>query len=144
MKLNYYGNKDTGLYKETGWNQIHTPQDLYTALSDVWCEYTCAPRMRCDWHKENRTLGQCSVTAFLAQDIFGGDVYGVPLEDGNFHCFNIVDGHVFDLTSEQFDHPLDYSTAVLQRREDHFRKKEKEERYQYLKEKLREKTEAGE
>ena len=144
MKLNYYGNKDIGLYKETGWNQIHTPQDLYTALSDVWCEYTCAPRMRCDWHKENRTLGQCSVTAFLAQDIFGGDVYGVPLEDGNFHCFNIVDGHVFDLTSEQFDHPLDYSTAVLQRREDHFRKKEKEERYQYLKEKLKEKTEAGE
>lgn len=144
MKLNYYGNEDTGLYKETGWNKIHTPQDLYTALSDVWCEYTCAPRMRCDWHKENRTLGQCSITAFLAQDIFGGDVYGVPLEDGNFHCFNIVDGHVFDLTSEQFDHPLDYSTAVLQRREDHFRKKEKEERYQYLKEKLREKTEAGE
>lgn len=144
MKLNYYGNEDTGLYKETGWNQIHTPQDLYTALSDVWCEYTCAPRMRRDWHKENRTLGQCSITAFLTQDIFGGDVYGVPLEDGNFHCFNIVDGHVFDLTSEQFDHPLDYSTAVLQRREDHFRKKEKEERYQYLKEKLREKTEAGE
>ncbi len=144
MKLNYYGNKDTGLYKKTGWNQIHTPQDLYTALSDIWCEYTCAPRMRCDWRKENRTLGQCSVTAFLAQDIFGGDVYGVPLEDGNFHCFNIVDGHVFDLTSEQFDHPLDYSTAFLQRREDHFRKKEKEERYQYLKEKLREKTEAGE
>jgi hypothetical protein len=144
MKLNYYGNEDAGLYKETGWKQIHTPQDLYTALCDVWCEYTCAPRMRHDWRKENRTLGQCSITAFLAQDIFGGEVYGVPLKDGNFHCFNIVDGHVFDLTSEQFDHPLDYSTAVPQTREVHFRKKEKEERYQYLREKLKEKTEAGE
>lgn len=142
MKLNYYGNEDTGLYKETSCPLVHTPQELYMVLSDIWCEYTCAPRMRHNWSKENRTLGQCSVTAFLTQDLFGGEVYGIPLEDGSVHCFNKVEGHVFDLTSEQFDHPLDYDNAFLQSREEHFRKKEKEERYQYLKQKLNEKAEA--
>ena len=69
---------------------IHTPIDLYDALSEIWCADTCAPRMRQNWTRENRTLGQCSITAFLAQDIFGGKVYGVPRPDGNFHCYNVV------------------------------------------------------
>ena len=25
---------------------INSPRDLYDALSDIWCEYTCAPRLR--------------------------------------------------------------------------------------------------
>jgi len=58
--------------------------------------------MRDEWTKENITLGQCSITAFLAQDIFGGKVYGVPRPGGTFHCYNEVDRHIFDLTSEQF------------------------------------------
>lgn len=69
---------------------ICTPVDLYDALSEIWCADTCAPRMRQNWTRENRTLGQCSITAFLAQDIFGGKVYGVPRPDGNFHCYNVV------------------------------------------------------
>ena len=48
---------------------IETPVDLYDALSHVWCADTCAPRMRQNWTKENMTLGQCSITAFLAQDM---------------------------------------------------------------------------
>ena len=49
-----------------------TPRDCYDILSEVWCAETCAPRMRTDWSPANKTLGQCSVTAFLMQDIFGG------------------------------------------------------------------------
>lgn len=139
MTLKYYGNEDTGLIQETAFEGIQTPQDLYRALSDIWCEYTCAPRMRREWSEENRTLGQCSVTSFLAQDIFGGDVYGIPLKEGGFHCFNVVDGHTFDLTSEQMTHPIDYKKGILQSREEHFLKQEKKERYLYLKEKLIEK-----
>ncbi|MBO7079149.1 MAG: hypothetical protein J6W64_05005, partial [Bacilli bacterium] len=82
---------------------------LYDLLCDIWCKETCAPRMQKDWSKDNKTLGQCSITAFLVQDIFGGEVYGVPLEDGNYHCFNKVNDVLFDLTSEQFDDTkLDY------------------------------------
>ena len=114
-----------------------TPCDYYDLLSDSWCAETCAPRMRKDWTIENRTLGQCSITAFLIQDIYGGKVYGVPLGDGNFHCFNDVNGCVFDLTSEQFgDTRLDYANCPEQDRAVHFAKAEKKERYELLKERL--------
>lgn len=113
---------------------IQTPQDLYDALSSIWCEYTCAPRLRGDWTRENRTLGQCSITAFLVQDIFGGKVYGILRPGGNYHCYNIVDGCVFDLTSEQFgDEVLCYEDNPEQLREVHFAKEEKRQRYVYLK-----------
>ena len=113
---------------------IGTPKDLYLALRNVWSSETCAPRMRQDWSEANRTLGQCSVTAFLVQDIFGGRVWGIPLEDGGFHCFNQVGDCVFDLTSEQFGaRKLDYSLQHEQFRRDHFSKAEKKERYEILK-----------
>lgn len=80
---------------------IETPVDLYDALSHVWCADTCAPRMRQNWIKENMTLGQCSITAFLAQDIFGGRVYGILRPGGNYHCYNVIRDCKFDLTSEQ-------------------------------------------
>lgn len=119
-----------------------TPRDYYDLLSEIWCADTCAPRMRCDWSPENRTLGQCSITAFLMQDIYGGKVYGVPLGDGNFHCFNAVGGCVFDLTSEQFgDVVLNYDGCPEQLREDHFAKDEKRQRYEYLKSRLFDRTE---
>ena len=56
-----------------------TLREMYERLGKAWCAETCAPRMRGDWTPENRTLGQCSVTAFLVQDYFGGTVYGIPL-----------------------------------------------------------------
>lgn len=117
---------------------IETPRDLYEALSFIWCAATCAPRMRQNWTSENKTLGQCSITAFLAQDIFGGEVYGILRPDGNYHCYNVVGDCVFDLTSEQFgDEVLSYEKNTEQSREIHFAKEEKRLRYEYLKEKLR-------
>ncbi len=65
-------------YKFYGWEQadvqavaelykgINTPIDLYDVLSEIWCADTCAPRMRDRWTADNKTLGQCSITAFLA------------------------------------------------------------------------------
>ncbi len=114
-----------------------TPRDYYDLLSDIWCADTCAPRMRKDWNPGNKTLGQCSITAFLMQDIYGGKVLGVALPDGNYHCFNDVGGCVFDLTSEQFgDKRLDYADCPEQLREKHFAKEEKRQRYEVLKERL--------
>ncbi len=114
-----------------------TPRDYYDLLLSCWCAGTCAPRMRENWSPENPTLGQCSVTAFLVQDFFGGQVRGVPLPDGNFHCFNVVSGQTFDLTSEQFgDKKLDYENRPEQLRSVHFMKEEKRLRYELLREKL--------
>ncbi len=125
-----------------------TPRDYYDLLAEIWQADTCAPRMRDRWTRENRTLGQCSITAFLIQDIYGGKVYGIPRDGGNFHCFNAVEGPaglcIFDLTSEQFgDEKLDYSGCPEQFREVHFAKEEKRLRYEKLRERLMERLAKG-
>lgn len=136
---NFFGHESAGnvhvlnrIYKG-----IETPFDLYDKLSKIWCADTCAPRMRDDWTPYNMTLGQCSITAFLAQDIFGGEVYAMPTDNGGVHCYNKVGDCVFDLTSEQFGDKaatLVYDLALLQDREspEHFGKPEKRARYEYL------------
>ncbi len=139
MQYQYYGWEHADAPAMTDqYKGIKTPADLYDALSAIWCAETCAPRMRGDWMPENKTLGQCSITAFLAQDIFGGKVYGILRPGGNYHCYNVVGDCVFDLTSEQFgEEVLDYENNPEQFREVHFAKEEKRLRYEYLKEALR-------
>ena len=115
---------------------VRNQRDLYDRLCDIWCGYTCTPRLRDGWSENNKTLGQCAITAFLAQDIFGGKVYGVPTEDGGTHCYNVVGDIVFDLTSEQFgDKVLTYN-GCEQSREAHFAREEKRLRYEYLRAEL--------
>ena len=129
----FYGCESADIKDERGL----TPREYYELLSEIWCAETCAPRMRSDWSPENKTLGQCSITAFLLQDLYGGKVFGVPLGDGNYHCFNVVGDCVFDLTSEQFgDKKLNYTDCPEQFRETHFAKEEKRQRYELLKARL--------
>ena len=131
-------------YRFFGWESADirderglTPREYYDLLSEIWCAETCAPRMRSDWSPEDKTLGQCSITAFLLQDLYGGKVFGVPLGDGNYHCFNVVGDCVFDLTSEQFgEKKLNYTDCPEQFRETHFAKEEKRQRYELLKARL--------
>lgn len=141
MSYKFYGHENSKILKNNSeYKGISTTLELYDLLNDIWCEYSCAPRLRKDWSIENKTVGQCSTTAFLVQDIFGGKVYGIPLEDGSFHCYNVVDGYVFDLTSEQFgDKKLEYKLENEQFREDHFKNEEKYLRYKYLCDELKKK-----
>lgn len=139
----FYGADMTFQAIQTPLPGIDTPQALYAALLDCWCAETCAPRMRSRWSPENPTLGQCSVTAFLAQELFGGTVRGIPLPDGSVHCFNEACGGVFDLSSEQFGGvTLDYADAALQSREAHFARQEKYERFLLLRQRLFERLQA--
>lgn len=139
MQYQFYGWENAECAAVTDeYPEIKTPFDLYDALSKIWCADTCAPRMREEWTPENKTLGQCSITAFLAQDIFGGQVYGILRPGGNYHCYNVVGSSIFDLTSEQFgDEVLLYENNPEQFREVHFAKEEKRLRYEYLKAKLK-------
>ena len=111
--------------------------DLFDVLSDgIWRIETCAPRLRPDWSEANKTLGQCSITAFLVQDIFGGEVYGILRPGGNYHCYNVIGGKQYDLTIEQFGEEagtLVFDNTNPQSREVHFAKEEKYERYLLLK-----------
>lgn len=135
MEYRFYGVEVGDLpVCDPAYRVISSPRELFDRLLPLWSADTCAPRMRGEWSESNPTCGQCSITAFLAQDIFGGEVWGVPLPDGNFHCFNRVGTAVFDLTCEQFgDRVLAYDSAVPQSREVHFLKAEKKARYELLK-----------
>lgn len=140
MQYCFYGweSADTRPVNEK-YRDIHSPRELYDILSEIWCADTCAPRMRDKWSRENKTLGQCSITAFLAQDIFGGKVYGIFRPDGSYHCYNAVGNCCFDLTSEQFGAEagqLIYEDNPEQFRETHFANEEKRLRYEYLRERL--------
>ena len=137
------------MYKFYGWEnanvkpvdakyiKISNPREMYDLLSRCWGADTCAPRMRGDWSLGNITLGQCSITSFLVQDIFGGRVYGIPLPEGGYHCYNVVGDCVFDLTSEQFgDAKLVYDIDNEQFRDVHFADADKKARYELLKKKF--------
>lgn len=140
MKYNFYGWETASAEPvNSEYPSIHSPLDLYNALSEIWSAETCAPRMRDKWSPDNKTLGQCSVTAFLAQDIFGGKVFGILRDGGNYHCYNVIGDCIFDLTSEQFgDEKLVYENNPEQFREIHFSKEEKRLRYESLKKSLAE------
>ena len=144
MKYGFYGWEQADVSPVNDeYGRISDPRMLYDMLSEIWCADTCAPRLRDGWTKENMTLGQCSITAFLAQDIFGGRVFGILRPGGNYHCYNVVGDCVFDLTSEQFgDEKLCYENNPEQFREVHFSKEEKRLRYEYLKAELRKKVES--
>ena len=134
MGYRFWGWQNADVHPLKHYQGIENPRDFYDVLSEIWCADTCAPRMREEWTKENMTLGQCSITAFLAQDIFGGKVYGILRPGGNYHCYNAVGDCTFDLTSEQFgEEVLDYTNNPEQFREIHFAKEEKRLRYEYLK-----------
>ena len=138
MEYRFYG-WETALVPpvDDAYAAVKNPRVLYDLLSGLWCRQTCAPRLQDEWSEENRTLGQCSITAFLAQDIFGGEVHGILRPGGNYHCFNVVGDCVFDLTSEQFSgEVLSYEAQPVQLREVHFTKEEKRLRYENLKKQL--------
>ncbi len=66
----FWGNENAYVKPITNeYKGITNPRELYDALSKIWCAETCAPRMRDNWSEDNYTLGQCSITAFLVQEL---------------------------------------------------------------------------
>ena len=138
-KYNYYGAKHQIAVKNHLYKGVENIHQLYDALTHSWTRETCTSRLRHKWSDKDYTCGQCAITAFIVQDIFGGNIYEVPLENGGVHCFNIIDGLSVDLASEQFGDKvkdLDYAHATLQDRESRMQEPEKAERYEKLKSNL--------
>lgn len=124
--MSFYGKENVG----------DNIRELYDDLTHCWCRETCAARMRPDWSERNMTLGQCSITSVIVQELLGGRIFGVPLEDGGMHCFNETDGVFFDLTSEQFGNKageLVYTDKFPLSREGILADPAKKERYELLK-----------
>lgn len=88
---------------------------LYLACLKAWSMETCSAAFRGDWSPDNPSVGQCTITAHIVHELFGGEVLGLPLIGGGLHSFNLIDGHIVDLASEQFgkDALLDYAKSVI-------------------------------
>jgi hypothetical protein len=81
--------------------------DVERAVRASWSAETCDPAAVGEWRPDNPALGQCGVTAFVVQDLFGGDlvlgevhVDGRKVENHYWNRFGL--GLDVDLTREQF------------------------------------------
>lgn len=62
--------------------------------------------------EEDPAHNQCTVTAIVVQDHFGGEILALLMPGGGTHYLNLIDKKVFDFTSDQFTShgvSLDYS-----------------------------------
>ena len=89
---NYYNNGNS-IKKDTLYPSIKTTDDLYDILLFCWTEETCTSRLRGKFSENNKTAGQCAITAFLVQDVFGGEIYATETGRGK-HWYNVVDGRI--------------------------------------------------
>lgn len=83
-------------------DRIATLGKLHEALLHAWSRETAFPACREDWSMSNPAFGQCTITAMLVHDLFGGTIHRVRLAGGGTHYFNKIDGMYVDLTSSQF------------------------------------------
>ena len=82
-----------------------TLEELRAAIESCWGRDTSDDPG--EWTPENRTRGQCGVTALVIRELLGGeilmaDVHGSHLE-GERHAWNrLPSGEEVDLTADQF------------------------------------------
>ena len=76
---------------------------IQSALEERWSIESSSK-----WTKENPAKGQCSVSAVVVYQYFGGEILKTKV-DGSWHFYNKVNGRKFDFTSEQFENEIEYS-----------------------------------
>ena len=59
------------------------------------------------WEETSPSKGQCSVTALVIHDCFGGTILKTRV-DGAWHFYNKINDQILDLTSDQFKSAIDY------------------------------------
>lgn len=104
--ISYYGREHTADIQREKEKEcaIHSIDQLFSILLDVWCKDTAYPSCQKDYDYENDpTYGQCAITATLVYDMFGGTIHKIRVDGGGTHYFNQINNHYIDLTRDQFD-----------------------------------------
>jgi hypothetical protein len=65
---------------------------------------------------DNPAQGQCNVTALVLHDHFGGELLKTRV-GAEWHFYNRIEGHVYDLTASQFSTPPEYGDEPATREE---------------------------
>lgn len=84
-----------------------TIDQVHRALQNSWSLDSSSK-----WKESNPALGQCGVTALVAQDFLGGEIvrtWVVKPDVGQlWHYYNLINQKPIDFTTSQFDTPIDY------------------------------------
>ena len=75
---------------------------FYNKLKNAWCKESCSPSLRENWPNGNVAKGQCFVTAMAVRENFGGEVFELKIGENEIHYYNVINGEIIDLSSEQF------------------------------------------
>ncbi|MBE6972062.1 MAG: hypothetical protein E7446_08140 [Ruminococcaceae bacterium] len=75
----------------------------YHKIKNAWSKESCSPSLQENWPNGNIARGQCFVTAVAVSEAFGGAVYELRITEQEIHYYNVIDGEIVDLTSEQFE-----------------------------------------
>ncbi|WP_258728095.1 YunG family protein [Bacillus atrophaeus] len=103
---------------------IQDEQELKDILTKSWSQKTSSK-----WTKECPSCGQCSVTALVIQDRYGGSILKTKV-GGSRHFYNSINGGVYDFTSDQFPQRIVYQNIPSSRQEAFL--DTNEEQYLYL------------
>lgn len=92
-------------------------KELERIIRMSWRKETCIPSLQQLWKEENPSLGQCAITSLVINDYVGGKIMRCMCSTGS-HYYNLINGDIVDLTSEQFgdEKPL-YEEASERTRE---------------------------
>lgn len=72
------------------------PEKVSEVLQRCWSVKTSRK-----WTERNPGLGQCSVSALVVQDWFGGKILKTKVGDA-WHFYNEINHQAYDLTASQF------------------------------------------
>ena len=97
---------------------------------------TCYPSLRDKWNKENKTLGQCAITALVLNDFLGGKIMRCESETGS-HYYNLINEKIVDLTVFQFNELPDYKNGEERTREYLLSNEDTKNRYKLLLERVK-------
>ena len=110
------------------------------ALENSWCMETAYPGDRINWSPEKSSIGQCTVTAMILYDYFGGRIIrGYSKKYDIYHYWNIIDGVKIDITFSQFfpdKADIEFDKVVEKKEKDLLRIRNVRLRYQLLKKKV--------
>ncbi len=107
---------------------------LTQALYESWGKDTAYKNDRGKWTEINRAAGQCTVTAMIINDYFGGKIYrGYSKKNNLYHYWNIIDGKKVDLTASQFDNDIHFDKVVLKKKDQLIKIDNVRKRYYILK-----------
>jgi hypothetical protein len=79
-----------------GRHRMIDEKKILEILNSCWSAETSSK-----WKEPNPAAGQCSVTALVIQDRFGGRLLKTKAGDA-WHFYNEIGGRVYDFTSSQF------------------------------------------